>query len=99
MTIKPRDANLHPPGFTPIATVGNGTLASSNGTPWWLRHDGTRNRLRDLKAAELEAVVLDLGNTLRRARDGFVAIGKGNGRVDGEVLREVAGWLVKEAGG
>jgi hypothetical protein len=75
--VTPHDADLHPPGFTPIASVNGGTVAVHNGTGYWLDDtQGTQTALSRLPKAKLTELVSQL-------RDGLAEVFKQTAALEG----------------
>ena len=81
--MKPHDADLHPPGYHPIATVKGGTVAMLNGTAYWLDDNGTQTALSKLPRKRLVELVVDEARTVAQLRNGLQECYRGtNGKHD-----------------
>ena len=71
--IKPHDADIHPSGYHPIATIKGGTVATCNGTAYWLDDDGTQTALSRLPKKRLVEMILDEARFLAQVREWLAA--------------------------
>jgi hypothetical protein len=82
--VTPHDADLHPPGFTPIASVNGGTVAVHNGTGYWLDDaQGTQTALSRLPKAKLAELVLEQAELVSQLRDGLAEVFKQTAALEG----------------
>jgi len=68
------DHDKHPPGYTAIATIAGGTIATLNGTGYLLDDDGTRTALAKLPKARLVELVVSQARTVSKLRDGLMKV-------------------------